>query len=94
MRFGPVTISPSVASFVPWTVLVRSARSVVSLLGTVWPTWGDRALGRCVVCHEPVYEHEPFLRHRGLYYHAGPCLERDPPALRTRTPRENQGLAG
>lgn len=45
---------------------------------------GEDDLGVCVACGKPVDREDPFLRYRGEYYHAGPCLESNPPALRAR----------
>jgi hypothetical protein len=47
---------------------------------------GEGDPGICVACGEPVGRGDPFLRYRGEYYHAGSCLESDPPALRARRP--------
>lgn len=45
---------------------------------------GDRALGTCVACRQPVQAGDAFLRYRGDYYHGGDCIETDPPAARRR----------
>jgi anti-anti-sigma factor len=56
---------------------------------------GEDDLGVCVVCGKPVDREDPFLRSRGEYYHAGSCLESNPPAARaqltthTRPPAED-----
>jgi anti-anti-sigma factor len=46
---------------------------------------GEDHLGVCVACGEPVDREDPFLRYSGEYYHAGSCLESNPPALQART---------
>lgn len=37
---------------------------------------------RCVACGGRLVDHDAFLRYRGAYYHAEPCLEQGLPALR------------
>jgi hypothetical protein len=94
MRFGPVTISPSIVSPAPLVGLARRASSIGGRVSVPWPRWGERRLGKCVACQEPVYENQAFLRYRGDYYHAGLCVERDPPASRTRALLADRRLAG
>jgi hypothetical protein len=36
----------------------------------------------CVACGDRLVDHDAFLRYRGAYYYAEPCLERELPALR------------
>lgn len=62
----------------PVTLLVGAWRCLPRLIG--WATSPHERT--CVVCGDPVLDHEPFLRYHGEYYHAEPCLEADPPALR------------
>ena len=51
--------------------------------------------GACVACGDPVRERDAFLRYRGEYYHAGPCLEDNPPALQQqRQPGSARARAG
>lgn len=48
-----------------------------------WLRGGDlKRLGSCAACGAPVHDGDAFLRYRGEYFHGGPCVEHDPPALR------------
>ena len=62
----------------PAALLVGAWRFVPRVLG--WAT--SRSERTCIVCGNPVLDHDPFVRYLGEYYHAEPCLEDDPPALR------------
>jgi hypothetical protein len=56
---------------------------LTSLIVTLMRPMGGNQDGRaCVVCGDPIGRDDPFLRYRGDYYHAGSCIESDPPALR------------
>jgi anti-anti-sigma factor len=68
-------------TLIPGSQIARLTRLIAA---SVSAKVGVGDLRMCVVCAEPVGRHEPFLRYRGEYYHAGSCLEADPPALRAR----------
>jgi anti-anti-sigma factor len=70
----PLTLVP--ISQISW--LTRLVAAVVN------SQIGEDDLGVCAACGEPVDRNDPFLRYRGQYYHAGSCLESNPPALRAR----------
>lgn len=59
------------------TALNRVAPPLIREL--VWP--GALRPRTCVACGHPVRDHDAFLRYRGEYFHAEPCVERDLPAL-------------
>ena len=56
-----------------------------------WPAIRVRT---CVACGHRILDNDAFLRYRGEYYHAGPCLENDPPALRRRSTAVHRAVAG
>jgi anti-sigma B factor antagonist len=66
-------------TLIPTSQIARLARLIAA---SVSSQVGEGDLGACVACGEPVSRDEPFLRYGGEYYHAGACLEADPPALR------------
>jgi hypothetical protein len=79
MRLVFATISPAFA--LSRSVTLLAFRPALRLLSF---DPGVRELGRCVACGDLVRPSDAFLRYRGEYYHAGMCIELDPPALRTR----------
>jgi hypothetical protein len=94
MRFGPITIPALPAVSRPWMLVGHGARQVWSEIDALWGSGGHRRFGVCVACGQPVFEHDAFLRYRGDYYHAGPCIEADPPALRRAAVLRAQRSAG
>jgi hypothetical protein len=86
MRLLFAAISPALALSKSGTLLaLRPARRLLSL------DTGARELGSCVACGDAVRPGDAFLRYRGDYYHAGLCIERDPPALSRRAELAGRG---
>jgi hypothetical protein len=74
-----IRLLPTSLSTVPINVLKWLA---IPLAALITIAAGDRALGNCAACGDPVIDGDGFLRYRGEYYHAGDCVDYDPPALR------------
>jgi hypothetical protein len=100
-RFPRSAPIPSLTDLAPKTLIdsaihtLALSRALISTSQIRWVTSlidalvssldnGDE-LGACVCCGKPVAREDPFLRYGGRYYHAGSCVESDPPALRAQT---------
>jgi hypothetical protein len=79
---GRMITRPAVLISAPPAVVMVVVRQLYRPLAGVLSTRPTRRVGVCVGCGKPVHDGDAFLRYRGDYYHASPCVEVDPPAAR------------